>query len=74
MKKAENINKTQNPALRLGAVSSSSSSDWRNDEYSDNDFDEDLEEEYGNSEAENCHCGAYRWSNGRWLHVSDCCC
>ena len=64
----------ENPALNKGAVSSSSSSDWRNDEYSDIDFDDDFEEEHGNSEAENCRCGAYIYSNGRWLHVSDCCC
>lgn len=56
-------------------VSSSSLSDWRNDEYSEEEFDEDdFEQTHGNSEAENCHCGAYKWSNGRWLHVSDCCC
>ena len=59
----------------LGAVSSSSLSDWRNDEYSEDKFDEDdFEETLGNSEAEHCTCGAYKWSNGRWLHVSDCCC
>lgn len=55
-------------------VSSSSFADWRNDEY--NDVDEDFydnEPEHSN-EDENCHCGAYKWSNGRWLHVSDCCC
>ena len=39
------------------------------------DLDE-LEEEYGNSAAESCSCGAYQISkkNGRWLHVADCCC
>lgn len=36
--------------------------------------DDDFEEVYGNSEAENCHCGAYKFLNGRWLHISDCCC
>ncbi len=55
----------ETPAFLVGAVSSSSLSDFDEDE---------LEEEWGNSEAENCHCGAYKWSNGRWLHVSDCCC
>ena len=68
-------NEAENPAFLVGAVSSSSLSDWRNDEYSEEEFDEyDFEEMHGNSEAENCNCGAYKWSNGRWLHVSDCCC
>lgn len=68
---AENLNEAQNPQLNIGAVSSSSSlSDWRNEEFDEDDF----EETHGNSEAEHCICGAYKWSNGRWLHVSDCCC
>ena len=68
-------NEAENPAFLVGAVSSSSLSDWRNDEYSEEEFDEDdFEETHGNSEAEHCTCGAYKWSNGRWLHVSDCCC
>jgi len=36
--------------------------------------DDDFEEVYGNSEAENCTCGAYKFLDGRWLHISDCCC
>ena len=68
-------NEAESPAFLVGAVSSSSLSNWRNDEYSEEEFyEDDFEETHGNSEAENCHCGAYKWSNGRWLHVSDCCC
>jgi len=50
--------------------------DWRNDEYSEIDLDEydNFEETHGNYEAENCKCGAYIYSNGQWLHVSDCNC
>jgi len=79
-KKMDNLNdkasnEAQSQPSLLGGVSGSSLSDWRNDEYSNRHFDQDeLEEEWGSSEAENCHCGAYKWSNGRWLHVSDCCC
>ena len=36
--------------------------------------DDEFEEMHGNSEAENCTCGAYKWANGCWVHVSDCCC
>lgn len=62
----------ETPAIAKLPVSSSSF-DWRNDEY--NDIDDDFyDEEESNHEAENCHCGAYKYSNGRWLHVSDCCC
>lgn len=70
-KMQETNNLPQNPPLQQTAVSSSSSEcDWRNDEY--NDIDDDEPEH--NHEAENCHCGAYKWTKNGWLHVSDCCC
>lgn len=47
---------------------------WRNDEYSEQELEDDFEETHGNSEAENCHCGAYKIVKGEWFHVSDCCC
>lgn len=71
-----NVNNTTEPQhdAKLPVSSSSSSDwDWRNDEYNnvDDDFYEDDEH---NHEAENCHCGAYKWTKTGWLHVSDCCC
>lgn len=44
------------------------------EEFDEEFYEEDFEEMCENSEAENCHCGAYKWVNGHWLHVSDCCC
>lgn len=54
-------------------ASGSSLNEWRNDEYNDGeDFEDDEPEQ--NSLAESCHCGAYKFSKNRWLHVSDCIC
>lgn len=55
-------------------VSSSSLSEWRNDEYNDVDDEYYDDEPEHNQESENCHCGAYKWTKNGWLHVSDCCC
>lgn len=37
------------------------------------DEDEDEDDELSN-EGDNCICGAYKWVNGKWIHVADCCC
>ena len=55
------------------------SAEWRRKNLSingaENEFyEDDFEETHANSEAEHCTCGAYKYSNGRWLHVSDCLC
>ena len=54
-------------------VSSSSNYNHHDDDYDDyDDYEED--DDPMAYEAERCTCGAYKWKNGRWWHVSDCCC
>lgn len=44
------------------------------DDLDDYDDYEDDERDPLESLAESCTCGAYQWSKGRWIHVSDCIC
>jgi hypothetical protein len=68
------MNNAENPQLTIPRVSNISSN-WRNDEYSEVDDDFYEDDEYPLLDmAENCTCGAFRYRNGKWHHVSDCCC